>query len=141
MLRDLFVAIAKDKFQMLAITMLVVALGQNADGELEDVQLGDAGARIAEQDRGRGVDRQGGDLADRVPARGRDAGDDGVQDVSERHDAIGEEEADGDFGRGAARVVGESFKVGGDAEPHPVGSRVNIERVAFPGEPMVTIQT
>ena len=49
---------------------LLVPLRQHAHGQLENVQLGDAGTRIAQGGRGSGVHGQGGDFGDGVPAGG-----------------------------------------------------------------------
>lgn len=61
--------------------------------------------------------------------------------MGQRHHAICEEEANGDFRGGATGVIGISFKVGGYTKLHPVRCSVDSERVTFPGEPVITIQT
>lgn len=58
---------AKDQLQMLAFA-LEVAERQDAHGQLEDVQLHDTSARVAQGASGRRVHRQRRHFGDRVPA-------------------------------------------------------------------------
>ena len=55
---------------MFAIALFIVSLGQYSHGELEDVQLGDAGTGVAEGGRGGGIHGQGSDFGNGVPAGG-----------------------------------------------------------------------
>ena len=49
---------------------LLIPLCQDAHGQLENVQLGDAGTRVAQGGRGSGIHGQGGNFGNGVPAGG-----------------------------------------------------------------------
>ena len=61
--------ITKDELEMFPVALLV-PLCQHAHGQLENVQLGDAGTGVAQGGGGSGVHGQGGDFGDGVPAGG-----------------------------------------------------------------------
>lgn len=64
--------ITKDELEMFTVALLV-PMRQHTHGQLENVQLGNAGTRVAQSGRGGRIHGQCGDFGDGVPAGRADA--------------------------------------------------------------------